>query len=177
MQYIFLYVLFQNSIASFTCGLNRYNMLKHGKVIRAKSLKCPVLPFGWNGVLDPCPVDLHPATCTRVGHEMGYLQPGSRSSWGGICTSFSWLCVSDLMTSAKETVEGSLACEIRVNTACISMRWGCCHLTIYFVAFGALTGNARYVSHQFKSQYLLLDVLLWKLSKNKVMASCPDRCA
>lgn len=63
------------------------------------------------------------------------------------------------MTSVKETVEGRHAYEVSENTSCILMSCGCCYLAIYFVAFGALTGNTQSVSNQFKSQYLLLDVL------------------
>lgn len=90
------------------------------------------------------------------------------SSWGGgICTPFCLPCISDLLTSAKETVAGWHAYEITVNTTCISMSWGCCYLTIYLVAFGALTGDVQYVSHQFKSQYPLLDDFTLKASVKK----------
>lgn len=76
-----------------------------------------------------------------------------------ICTSFHWPCMSDLVTSVKEAAKRRRAYETSVNAGCISTSRGC-YLTIYFVAFRALTGNTQSVSHQFKSQYLLLNVLL-----------------
>lgn len=100
----------------------------------------------------------------------GACSLGLSSSWGGICTSVCWPCVSDLMTSVKEPVEGKACiwnpseCSLHVNERRLLLP----HLTIYLVALG-LWQTMLSVSRQFKTQYLLLNISLWSLKKNRIM--------
>lgn len=65
------------------------------------------------------------------------------------------------MTSVTEREEGRYACTQSLLESSLHVNEPCCdYLAVYSVAFGALTGNTQSVFHQFKSQYLLLDVLL-----------------
>lgn len=72
----------------------------------------------------------------------------------------------------RRQLRGSRAYEISATNVCISMSRGWCYLPIYYVAFGALTGNTQSVSHQLKFQYLLTIGSLERLAlRSRVSAS------
>lgn len=102
----FPYLPFQTSIASLTVGLKRHPMQRRLTGVSPKSLKCQVSLGGGHDRRGLCLVNFHPTTCTCVVHKLGCQERGCQPLLGGgICTPFCLPCISELVRSAKKTVD------------------------------------------------------------------------